>query len=111
MSWGVNNGGFIVNFSVYMFPLLPLMLIILVLNQRQIRNWFLALLGLVVLFSILDPDVNNPANVSRNVVFENTYMVIVISWIFIKRSTNSSVRRTMHWNFSRKKENDPNRCC
>ncbi len=77
--WGLINGGFKVNFSIYMMPLLPLMLIFLVYDQRRTALWFLSLASITVLFSIIDPYVENPASVPPNVVFDNTYTVVSIS--------------------------------
>ncbi len=97
ISWGVLNGGFITNFSLYLMPLMPLMLIILILPQRKTVQWFIFLMGFSVLFSILDPYVDNPANVSGTVIFDNTYTVIGNSTVifltinYYKRAKNTAL--------------------
>ena len=79
--WGLINGGYKINFGIYMLPLLPLMLIFLVFDQRRTAQWFAVLLVVTALFSVIDPYVENPAAASRNVVFDNTYTVLFISTV------------------------------
>lgn len=79
--WGLINGGYKTNFGIYVLPLLPLMLIFLVFDRRRTLRWFIVLLAITALFSVIDPYIENPANVSRTVVFDNTYTVLFISTV------------------------------
>lgn len=96
-SWGVINGGFVNNFALYALPLMPLMLIILVFNQRQTVKWLLGLVGILVIFSILDPYVDNPANVSGTAIYDNTSTIISATIIvfltinYYKRAKNTAL--------------------
>jgi guanylate cyclase len=97
VSYGVINGGYVNNFGLYAMLLVPLMLIILVFQQRRTVQWLIALLGLMVLFSFLDPFVNNPAIVSGASIFDNTYTFVITAIIvfltinYYKRAKNEAL--------------------
>ena len=74
--WGILLGGFSTNFSGYWVVFLPLMLVVLVSENRSIIGWFVVFSLFTISFSLLDPYVSNPENAPANSVFNNSYTVI-----------------------------------
>jgi len=77
LAWGVAFGGFKANFGNYWVAFLPLMMVILVFDQRRTIHWFLVFAGFATLFTVLEPYVNDPDNAPSNVAFNNTYTVLM----------------------------------
>ncbi|NJN44975.1 MAG: hypothetical protein HC806_09810 [Anaerolineae bacterium] len=76
--WGLINGGYKVNFGIYMMPLLPLMLIFLVYDRRRTTLWFFFLSGVTVLFSVIDPYVKTRL-ISHELWFSTTRTPLYLS--------------------------------
>ncbi|MGD2027801.1 MAG: hypothetical protein PVI99_08295, partial [Anaerolineales bacterium] len=58
--WGILLGGFSANFSGYWVVFLPLLLVVLVSENRSIIGWFVIFSLSTISFVLLDPYVSNP---------------------------------------------------
>ncbi len=97
LAWGILLGGFRANFGAYWAIFLPLILALLVSDNRGIWSWFVVFSLFTAVFAFLDPYVSDPRNAPSNVTFNNAYTVIncaalnLLALAYYKRQKNQAL--------------------
>ena len=94
--WSANFGGFNANSYDLWLSFTPLLLVVLVFEQRTINRWFGVYIGLVILSGFLEPYVANLENLPSTITFDivsNSLAAAVITFLLLtyyKREKNKA---------------------